>query len=190
MVNKKVVWYTANSVRKTQIYNWLKEVLYANNLSESLYIVRNLAYKGHIKESLAKFNDIILYLIDNKRSVMPRDGNILAYLIDENINLFGKSRVILDLYRGIIKVPKGKHIPKKVGRATTKKLDEVKEEIGKAQVVHYGIDTEGKRKQANIRIVLINEKEVYQLVDKETGKVLKYTDSFKKELEKRKKEND
>lgn len=190
---EKNLWYNKGYSRKKQIYEWFDDVVSLNGLS---YFYQDIYYfistNEHAK-AFGRFEELLSIIRDGNLGY--ENASTLGYLINENIIVFGYSSISNDLYSEVIltkasfKISKSKKITKPVTVTTPIQL---RHEYQERKKTFRGYNTQNKLKEAKLNIYIIKTttgkiKELYVLRDSKTGRFLRHTKSFKKELAKRRK---
>lgn len=185
------LYFDKGSHRKQQIYKWVSDTIFefgqGNRLTEIKFLVVNAESQNDITNAINEFNSLIEDIINTEEV----SGGVLGYILQKNIARFGKTRIILDLFKNLINVPRAKiqlvtkAEPKQL---RTLKTSELRQKFKKKEKIRFGITPQNKRKKAEL-IVTFNKKTqttILRLRDPKTKKFLKATESFKKELKSRK----
>lgn len=190
MSKEKVIWFTKGHTRKEQIYDWFKRVTAVNNLQFFINQSIELWTRGKTRESFKRFANLVDYLISYPQ--IRESGDTLAYLIEENISLFGRTRILIDLYEGVIEP----RLPKTIEKTETPKvikgsdLKEVEKEVKKEAHIVYGINKEGNKERAIHKVYIARDgKPVHYLQSLETGRRLTHTEAFKESIKNADKKN-
>lgn len=185
----KNIYFTKGLSRKRQIYNWLDDVVKANGLFFFYQDIFTFTINQEFDKAFKRFVELIDFIIDTRPSI--ENGDILGYLIGENIKYFGRKQIIADLFNGVITPKirarglKKQKIPKQV---RTAKVEDLQKEYKQKKTSKYylGITKKGERKRGNLEIYITKEKKtLYILRDEKTGRFLKKSKSLKNEIRKR-----
>lgn len=173
----KYYYYNQGLHRKNQIYNWLNETINDDSfLRLKFREIIILIKTDKINLAANQFKELIEYIVTNQGEFR------IGYIIEKNF-VFGKNRIILDLFRGIISKYNIKRTVKKVTlKPITQKT--VKEYISKSKKIrkYYG-KVGNKRREVIISPILKKDKVIYIATDKKTGKFLKPIGEAKKRIE-------
>lgn len=182
MSSQKTIYLTKGYSRKEQIYNWFKEVTIENNLQHQLRDIMKDILEGNGEYAYKRFKEFVNVIIN----LYYTQGIVLGYLIEENINKFGE-RTIIDLFKGVFGVSPIMTKKKTKKYKPSTQIEQIEKQFKKEQQkFFYGINTTTtKKEKAEINIVLIRDKPQYRLRSIKTGKFLKFTDTFKKEVKKK-----
>ncbi len=179
--SSKVLYFNSSIRRKKQIYNWILEVSENSNIKFNNIFA--LLSQGETERAFKEFELDIFGIMSIEAT--------LGYILQENINKFGKKNILIDLYQNIIlnKFKIKPQLPKTIPQKPTSK--EVKEFTTKKEMetkkFRFGLDKNNKKRKAQIKAVVINNKVQYKLVDLENKQFLTQTKNVKKEIKRLKK---
>lgn len=184
---KKSDYWIGNFHRSEQIYNWFNDVVVANNLTFFYQDIRDLLLNNKFNDAVDRFKELVFSIASGEH--FGENGDTLGYLIGLNQNKFGTNRVILDLFNGTVRVKfkirrRAKETPKPIRETTIK---QVTKEVEKKAIQRFGINVKGKKEKVTIRVRRNN---TLYLQSKRTGKFLKWTKEFKKEVERRRRKKE
>lgn len=182
---EKRVWLIKGVRRKRQIYEMFTKAVYNHGLGFLIKEVKLFLVNGEFQKALNRFEDLVIDVI----KLYDSHGEIIGYLIDENIHMFGKNAVIQDLFKNIMKpsATQKKKIPKRTKPLKQKDLKEIIKESKQLQTEFvYGIITKtNKRIKADVNIITQEWGVQVSLRNPKTGRFVKQTKSFRKQLKER-----
>lgn len=174
---EKNLYYNKGISRRKQIYRWFGNVI--NSSSVFTEDIRQNLVMGEFEEAYRNFVLTVESLIVSPTSY--ENGDTLMYLIYENIQQFGKTTIMKDLYKNAF-LPNFRFktiVPKKsihVKRTTIENFTKIRATVKKK----YGYNPLGKRKQARVNIYYTtNKRKITILRDIKTGRFLKQPKNFK-----------
>lgn len=179
----KRMYYNKGVNRRKQIYHWFNEVVIEYGLGFYFKEINLFVANGEMKKALDRFSELISEIV----ALYHTQGVILGYLINENIEEFGKNVIILDLFNNIVKPTKiqKKKLPKRIKPETTEEKREATEKARDTPTYRKGIDKKGHYQKAEILIFTSRGKTQVRLRNPETKRFLKMTKTTQKELEDR-----
>ena len=143
--------------------------------------IKNLLREQKPKEAFILTNSLISDLIKEKHNT-SNIGYALERLIKENSRTSVRENFFDLMYKELKPVFRtGEPKPKRIKEST---VEEIKKEFH-TEKRYYSINKQNERVEAIEQIAINRGKPQNRLVDIKTGKYLKSTDSFKKELAKR-----
>lgn len=171
--------------RRNQIYNWFNNVVLANNLGffyrEGILFLAN----GENEKAVNRFQDLVFEIINNRP--VRENGDTLGYILEENIETFGKNRVILDLFDNIMlkQFKKRVRVPQKTRPIRQADIKDIVKEsrVRKKEEIRFGVNPKGKREQATLRV---RANGTFYLQSRKSGKFLKFSQNLREEIQKRK----
>lgn len=176
-----MITYFENGMERSAegVYSWLLETISRDTfLNSSFNSVKILIATGKIKEATTEFKELVLFIGRNSGE-FP-----VSYPINETMGKVGVNTVVLDLFNALLssslKAVKKKAV--KPSPVTEEDLDKVEKAFKKKKPpITFGVNKEGKRQRAIIRVVIIQNRPQTRLIDPITKRYLGWTKSFRAE---------
>lgn len=90
--------YLNSTYKKQEFYRWAQEELEESQWQTELKTIAYLESQGNFEEAFSKFKDVV-YELRN-----PDNQSWLRYYINDNAEMYGEEKTILDFYQGLMRI--------------------------------------------------------------------------------------